>query len=392
MVTTRSPHVTHARVAHNPQPRHSVLQLAASHHHIAMAAAKRAAEAAAAAAAKKAHKEPAAPSAAAPKEDGEATVPVGKPVGLERHAEAASVAAGSGAGRHAGTMAVLRPPFVIRFPDNEAAAKALGGEHLRALMEAVADDVGKLLRGCFQSATVPAMLAQFAGVDTPAAHPPLDLPSGPLGSMKLSSYKDPWCDDKAARSLGETGMYEAAANIMWLHAFCSANPISGDPPTWLTVVEIKDKEMVAAARAQLSVRSDVPRIVFPITAPALVVSTNAAKQTTNSSCSTAEHRFLRVLSGEAYVWAWYLAMWEALSHLQGHYLGGSALAVRFDSDGARPGQLDQSTAGIVEHGMVGDEQGQGAVVLRFFPGVCTEGIGGLRRHPRREGHEAVARR
>ena len=146
-------------------------------------------------------------------------MPVGKPVGLERHAEAASVAAGSGAGRDAGTMAVLRPPFVIRFPDNEAAAKALGGEHLRALMEAVADDVGKLLRGCFQSATEPAMLAQFAGVDTPAAHPP----SGP--SMKLSSYKDPWCDDKAARSLADTGMYEAAANMMWLQAFCRANLI-----------------------------------------------------------------------------------------------------------------------------------------------------------------------
>ena len=61
MVTTRSPHVTHAQVAHNRQPRHSVLQLAASYHHIAMAAAKRAAEAAAAAAAKKAHKESAVP-------------------------------------------------------------------------------------------------------------------------------------------------------------------------------------------------------------------------------------------------------------------------------------------------------------------------------------------
>ena len=99
-------------------------------------------------------------------------------------------------------------------------------------------------------------------------------------------------------------MYEAAANIMWLHAFCRANPISGDPPTWLTVVEIKDKEMVAAARAQLSVRSDVSRIVFPIIVPALVDNTSAAQQAKNRACSKAERRFLRVLSCEAYVWAW----------------------------------------------------------------------------------------
>jgi len=134
-------------------------------------------------------------------------------------------------------------------------------------MEAVADDVCQMLGALFTAADLPQILCQFAGISSPAGHPPLDIRSGPAGG--LSSFKDPWCDDKAARSLDETGMYEAAANILWLHAFSRSTTISGDPPTWLTVVEIRDKEMIAAASAHVSVRAEVPRIVFPITVPAM---------------------------------------------------------------------------------------------------------------------------
>ncbi len=129
----------------------------------------------------------------------------------------------------------------------------------------------------------------------------------------MTSFKDPWCDDKARRALEETGMYEAGVNLMWLQPFCKANTISGDPPTWSTVVEIRDKEMIAAASAHVSVRAEVPCIVFPITVPAIVDRTSAAKQPAVSPGSTAGHRFLRVLSFEAYVWAFYLAMYDALT-------------------------------------------------------------------------------
>ena len=313
VVPTWSPRGTHAQVTHSPQPCHSVLQLAASRHHIAMAP-KRPAPGDAGADEKKSRSQPAPATQIVSNEQENTVVPVETPVGAQRQADTASIAAGIGAGADAGTLAVPRQPIVIRFPDCEAAAKALGGEQLRVLMEAVADEVGHLLHSCFNAENLPTILSQFAGIDAPAAHPPLDMPSGPTGSMKLTSYKDAWCDDKAARALGETGMYEAAANIMWFHAFRpGANPISGDPPTWATVVEIKDKEMVAAARAQVSVRGDVPRIVFPIIVPALVDSTSAARQATSRSCSKAERRFLKVLSCEAYVWSWYLAMWEALT-------------------------------------------------------------------------------
>ena len=55
---------------------------------------------------------------------------------------------------------------------------------------------------------------------------------------------------------------------------------------WLTVVEIRDKEMVAAS-AHVSVRAEVPRIVFSITVPAIVDRTSAAKQPADSPGSTA---------------------------------------------------------------------------------------------------------
>ena len=240
-------------MARVPQARLSVPQLAAAWHHVAMAT-KREIE--------KAEKEAALKKARAAAET--INVPVGKPVGADRQAAAASLAASSGP---CSTLASTQGRVIIRFPDGEVAAKALGGEQLRVLMEAVADDVCQMLGAYFTAPDLPQILSQLAGISSPAGHPPLDIRSGPAGG--LSSFKDPWCDDKAARSLDETGMYEAAVNILWLHAFYKSTTISGDPPTWLTVVEIRDKEMIAAASAHVSVRAEVPRIVFPITVPAI---------------------------------------------------------------------------------------------------------------------------
>ena len=92
VVATWSPRGTHAQVAHSPQPRHSVLQLAASCHHIAMGGKRDAEGAALKEAAKKKAKD----------DKDNASVPVAKPVGWERQAVAASPAAVSGAGAAAG--------------------------------------------------------------------------------------------------------------------------------------------------------------------------------------------------------------------------------------------------------------------------------------------------
>ena len=72
-------------MAHNPQARLSVPQLAAAWHHVAMAT-KREIE--------KAEKEAALKKARAAADA--VNVPVGKPVGADRHAAAAWLAAGSG--------------------------------------------------------------------------------------------------------------------------------------------------------------------------------------------------------------------------------------------------------------------------------------------------------
>ena len=66
------------------------------------------------------------------------SVPVSKPVGAERQAEAASLAASSGPSTF---LAPTQDRAIIRFPEGEAAAKAFGGEQLRVLMEVVADNV-----------------------------------------------------------------------------------------------------------------------------------------------------------------------------------------------------------------------------------------------------------
>ena len=200
-------------MAHNPQARLFVPQLAAAWHHVAMPNKREIEKAEKDAALKKARV-----AAEAARVAAEATnVPIERPVGADRQAAAASLAASSGP---CSTLASTQDRVIIRFPDGEAAAKALGGEQLRVLMEVVADDVCKMLGASFTAADLPPILVQFAGVSSPAGHPPLDIRSGRAGG--LSSFKDPWCDDKAARSLDDTGMYEAAANILCCMLFPSS--------------------------------------------------------------------------------------------------------------------------------------------------------------------------
>ena len=140
-------------MAHNPQARLSVPQLAAAWHHVAMP--KREIE--------KAEKEAALKKARASAEA--INVPVGKPVGADRQAAAASLAASSGP---CSTPASTQDRVIIRFPDGEAAAKALGGEQFRLLMEAVADEVCQMLGAFFTAADLPQILSQFAGISSPA--------------------------------------------------------------------------------------------------------------------------------------------------------------------------------------------------------------------------------
>ena len=143
-------------------------QLAASWHHIAMPSKREIEKAEREAALKKARIDASTIS-----------VPVGTPVGADRQAAAASLVASSGP---CSTLAATQGRVIIRFPDGEAAAKALGGEQLRVLMEAVADEVCQLLGAYFTAADLPPILSQFAGIGSPAGHPPLDIPQDLQGT------------------------------------------------------------------------------------------------------------------------------------------------------------------------------------------------------------------
>lgn len=49
-------------------------------------------------------------------------------------------------------------------------------------------------------------------------HAPLDLPDT-SSSDGMSSYKAPWQASQSETTLRATGLYEAAANIVWLNPF-----------------------------------------------------------------------------------------------------------------------------------------------------------------------------
>ena len=109
-------------------------------------------------------------------------------------------------------------------------------------------------------------------------------------------------------------MYEASANLLWLNPFpvsTVAQQIAGDPPRWRIVLEAVDKFMTLEAAEERSLASpqgaskQVARLLFPITVAARcdrAVDGGTARVLGNFD----------VLSGHAYVWAWYLGMHRAM--------------------------------------------------------------------------------
>ena len=126
------------------------------------------------------------------------------------------------------------------------------------------------------------------------------------------SYKAPWVKDAAPRTLEQTGMYEASANLLWLNPFMegdTAQLIAGDVPQWRTVLEAVDKFMTLEAGIESSLASPqgtgITRLLFPITVPAYC-------DCADDGDATGVLGKFRVVAGHIYVWAWYLGMYRAL--------------------------------------------------------------------------------
>ena len=136
------------------------------------------------------------------------------------------------------------------------------------------------------------------------------------GKVGIVSYKAPWGADVAPRTLEQTGMYEASANLLWLNPFPLGNvaqQIAGDAPQWRTLLEAVDKFMTLEAAIESSLAppqgASSPgrpaRLLFPITVPACCDGAV-------DGGSTGVLGKFNVVAGHIYVWAWYLGMYTAL--------------------------------------------------------------------------------
>ena len=134
------------------------------------------------------------------------------------------------------------------------------------------------------------------------------------GKAGIVSYKAPWGADVAPRTLEQTGMYEASANLLWLNPFPLGNvaqQIAGDAPQWRTLLEAVDKFMTLEAAIESSLAPPqgtsgrVARLLFPITVPA------CCDRAVDGGVTGVLGKF-SVVAGHTYVWAWYLGMHRAM--------------------------------------------------------------------------------
>ena len=83
----------------------------------------------------------------------------------------------------------------------------------------------------------------------PGSWAPLDI----LGDNKISSYKPPWSAAEAVQSLARTGMYEAAANLLWVDPRFppptdqDARIIAGTVPSWAQCKQLAEQFFAKAS-------------------------------------------------------------------------------------------------------------------------------------------------
>ena len=143
-------------------------------------------------------------------------------------------------------------------------------------------------------------------------HQPLEIKSTISKTTALKSYKAPWNQNSAADSLATTGMYEAGGNVCWVRVFPlnkEMEVVAGGPLQWAQITGLADQfisERAYACAATPEVASDVPQILFPVT-----LFVNAQRDVSMSSSQYFQGS-LDLISGHAYLYAWWYAMFQAL--------------------------------------------------------------------------------
>ena len=207
--------------------------------------------------------------------------------------------------------ATATPP---RKPDLPTCPDAVCGVPVLALMRALIVYVKYELRLRIRGDKT-TMYAAFADVDL-HSHQPLESRAA-AGEADMLSYKAPWKRESAKLALGGTGLYEASGSLFWLNPFppdAEMSKCAGATPSWKSVHAAADAFRPDDLKA-FEMGSEGPtrqkRILFPA-----VMAVHAP--TLDGFLAEAFPGNVQVVTGHVLIYAWYLAMFEALQ-------GGHAL-------------------------------------------------------------------
>ena len=136
----------------------------------------------------------------------------------------------------------------------------------RGTMRGMAAWVKHFLRDALKTAR--AAFAQFPDIKE-HLHQPLDIKDKTAGKSELTSFKAPWTMQSAVTSLKTTGLFEAAANILWCRPFTSTDDeetLAGTP-LWAQVDEVRRDHFTLTEVQRSQDDCKIARLIFPITIP-----------------------------------------------------------------------------------------------------------------------------
>ena len=156
----------------------------------------------------------------------------------------------------------------------------------------------------------PKYFAGFADMEL-HAHPPLGIKT-PASETELLSFKAPWTQQSARTSLESTEKYEAGGNIFWINPFTSSDEemiCAGGVPSWEAVNAMADVFRLPEGASTPFCAGPVAkgkRMMFSV-----VLVVHADKMEALASRGTFPGS-LKLVTGHAALWGWYLAACGAL--------------------------------------------------------------------------------
>ena len=139
-------------------------------------------------------------------------------------------------------------------------------------------------------------------------HAPLEIKSTAL-EKELVSYKAAWSEELATAAFNTSDRYEAGGNLFWANPFPAGKDdqvAAGEIPSWPCIAEMADMfRQPSGASSPGETVAKGKRIMFPVVLHVHAPSAADFKGKTFPGN-------LRVVTGHAAIYAWYLAMFEVL--------------------------------------------------------------------------------